>query len=122
MAAPEVTSDRRLHCGVAVFYRNAYVANLVPSWLPALKGVVPKLEAGTQVADVGCGYGHSTIVMAQAFPRSRFWGHAVSERGDYVFGAQAGEQQLSKVALASGFSQVRRALATPFNLILDVKK
>ncbi|MCL4800815.1 MAG: methyltransferase domain-containing protein [Burkholderiales bacterium] len=66
--------DGRLYCGVAAFYRNAYKGSLVSQWLPALDGVVAKLEAGITVADVGCGHGHSSILMAQAFPRSRFYG------------------------------------------------
>jgi SAM-dependent methyltransferase len=66
--------DGRLYCGVASFYRNAYRGSLVPEWLPALEGVVTKLEAGATVADVGCGYGHSTVLMAEAFPQSRFRG------------------------------------------------
>ena len=66
--------DGRLFCGVAAFYRNGYRASLVPEWLPALDGVVQRLEAGIEVADIGCGYGHSTILMAQAFPNSRFYG------------------------------------------------
>lgn len=69
--------DARLHCGVAAFYRNGYKANLVPEWLRALDGVVEKLEAGIEVADIGCGFGHSTILMAKAFPRSRFNGFDV---------------------------------------------
>jgi ubiquinone/menaquinone biosynthesis C-methylase UbiE len=64
----------RLACGVAAFYRNGYRASLVPQWLPALEGVVEKLAAGIDVADVGCGHGHSTLLMAEAFPRSRFHG------------------------------------------------
>ena len=66
--------DGRLYCGVAAFYRNAYRGSLVSEWLPALDGVVEKLAAGAVVADVGCGYGHSTILMAQAIPGSRFHG------------------------------------------------
>lgn len=66
--------DGRLYCGVAAFYRNAYRGSLVSEWLPALDGVVEKLEAGAVVADVGCGYGHSTTLMAQAFPASQFHG------------------------------------------------
>ncbi|HEX6003007.1 MAG TPA: class I SAM-dependent methyltransferase [Burkholderiales bacterium] len=66
--------DARLYCGVAAFYRNAYRGSLLSQWLPALDGVVGRLESGIAVADVGCGYGHSTILMAQAFPRSRFRG------------------------------------------------
>lgn len=72
--------DGRLYCGVAAFYRNAYRGSLVPEWLPALDGVVERLEAGIAVADVGCGYGHSTVLMAQAFPRSRFHGFDVHEQ------------------------------------------
>lgn len=67
--------DGRLVCGVAAFYRNAYRANLVSQWLPALDGVVRKLKAGALVADIGCGHGHSTLLMAQAFPASRFLGY-----------------------------------------------
>ena len=66
--------DERLFCGVAAFYRNAYRATLVPEWLPALDGVVEVLEAGGRVADVGCGHGHSTVLMAEAFPNSEFVG------------------------------------------------
>ncbi len=66
--------DGRLACGVAAFYRNGYSANLVPQWLPALDGVVAQLETGIDVADVGCGHGHSTLLMAKAFPNSRFHG------------------------------------------------
>jgi len=71
----------RLYCGVAAFFRNGYRAHLVQDWLPALNGVIEKLKAGAVVADVGCGHGHSTILMAEAFPNSRFFGfdvHAAS--------------------------------------------
>ena len=60
--------------GVERFFRPGYSVNLVSSWLPALDGVVEKLTAGARVADVGCGHGASTILMAQAFPTSRFTG------------------------------------------------
>jgi 2-polyprenyl-3-methyl-5-hydroxy-6-metoxy-1,4-benzoquinol methylase len=63
-----------LFCGTERFFRPGYNANLVSAWLPALDGVVEKLRQGTQVADVGCGHGASTIVMARAFPNSRFTG------------------------------------------------
>lgn len=67
----------RLHCGVASFYRNAYRSSLIPQWLPALEGVVERLNEGTTVADVGCGHGHSTLLMAESFPHSRFRGFDV---------------------------------------------
>ncbi|MDX6689857.1 MAG: hypothetical protein QOG15_1314 [Solirubrobacteraceae bacterium] len=60
--------------GCERFFRPGYNANLVPAWLPALDGVVEKLEAGAKVADIGCGHGASTILMAQSFPRSTFVG------------------------------------------------
>jgi SAM-dependent methyltransferase len=64
----------RLFEGVAAFYRQGYEAALVQQWLPSLAGVVEKLERGGTVADVGCGFGHSTVIMAKAFPQSRFVG------------------------------------------------
>ena len=66
--------DGDLFCGTELFFRPSYVANLVPSWLPALDGVEEKLRAGARVADIGCGYGASTIVMAKAYPRSQLVG------------------------------------------------
>jgi len=217
--------DSRLHCGVASFYRNGYRSSLVSQWLPALDGVVDKLEAGIAVADVGCGHGHSTVLMAQAFPRSRFHGfdvhadsidqanrhaaetgvaqqasfqvaravdypdrqyglicffdclhdmgdpvavarhaaqvlapdgtvmlvepfaqdgvehnispvarlyyaastticcaHAISEGGQLVLGAQAGEARLAEVFREAGFSRFRHVAETPFNLILEARR
>jgi SAM-dependent methyltransferase len=60
--------------GCEKFFRPGYAASLVSSWIPALDGVKGKLEAGARVADVGCGKGASTILMAQAFPNSQFFG------------------------------------------------
>ncbi len=60
--------------GTERFFRTGYNRHLVKEWLPALENVVPKLERGARVADVGCGHGASTILMAQAFPKSHFHG------------------------------------------------
>jgi 2-polyprenyl-3-methyl-5-hydroxy-6-metoxy-1,4-benzoquinol methylase len=60
--------------GTERFFRAGYNANLVSAWLPALEGVVDKLQRGAEVADVGCGHGASTVLMARAFPNSRFTG------------------------------------------------
>ncbi|KGE02417.1 class I SAM-dependent methyltransferase [Rhizobium sp. YS-1r] len=216
--------DGRLYCGVASFYRNAYKASLVPEWLPSLDGVIDKLKSGALVADIGCGYGHSTVLMAEAFPASHFHGfdthpesvaearkialeagvadrvtfekaraenysgkgydlicffdclhdmgdplaaakhaartlapggtvmlvepfandrvednispvarlyyaastticcaHAISDGGHIVLGAQAGEARLRDVFYKAGFTHFRRAMATPFNLILEAR-
>ena len=64
-----------LFCTVGRFFRPAYQTHLVSSWLPALEGVVEKLERGARVADVGCGHGFSTLFMAKAFPNSTFVGY-----------------------------------------------
>jgi ubiquinone/menaquinone biosynthesis C-methylase UbiE len=216
--------NHRLYCGVAAFYRNAYRGSLVPEWLPALDGVVDRLKAGAKVADVGCGHGHSTILMAEAFPKSTFWAfdtheesivaarenaaeagvadritfevakadsyenrgydlicffdclhdlgwpvdaaahaarslspdgtvtlvepfahdrledntgpiarlyytgstllccqHAISEKGSHVLGAQAGEARLAEIFRKAGFTRFRRAMETPFNMILEAR-
>jgi SAM-dependent methyltransferase len=63
-----------LFCGTARFFRTGYKHHLVQEWLPALDGVVEKLKRGARVADVGCGHGVSTRLMAEAFPNSRFFG------------------------------------------------
>ncbi len=66
--------DGMLYCGCARFFRAGYLQHLVADWLPAIDGAVAALERGAKVADLGCGYGASTVLMAQAFPNSRFHG------------------------------------------------
>jgi hypothetical protein len=80
-----------LFCATGAFFRPGYVNNIVQNWLPALDGVEAKLKSGAKVADVGCGVGFSTLLMAQAFPNSRFVGfdfHAssVQEANRHVAG------------------------------------
>lgn len=95
--------DGRLACGVAAFYRNAYKASLVPEWLPALDEVVDKLKSGARVADIGCGHGHSTVLMAQAFPASEFHGfdnHQKSLDEARTVAAEVGVSERTKFAAA----------------------
>lgn len=216
--------DERVIGGCASFYHNAYRASLLAEWLPTLDGVVEKLEVGAHVADIGCGYGHSTRIMAQAYPASTFLGvdthdasiaearrltentgladrvafqtssasrlpegsfdlacffdclhdlghpvdaaraarqalkpdgtlllvepaagdrveenfntvgrlfyagstmlccaHAISEKGTHVLGAQAGEARLVAVCREAGFSRVRVAARTPFNMLIEAR-
>jgi len=216
--------DHRLFRGTERFFRPGYKGNLVAEWIPALDGVQEKLERGAKVADIGCGHGASTIIMAEAFPKSEFVGfdyheasierarEAASDAGvgdrisfelasakdypgsDYdlvcvfdclhdmgdpvgasahvletlasdgtwmivepfandrveenlnpvgrvfygastvictpaslaqevglALGAQAGEARLSEVLKEGGFTRVRRATETPFNLVLEAK-
>jgi SAM-dependent methyltransferase len=216
--------DHRLFHGTERFFRPGYRGHLVAEWIPALEGVLQKLERGASVADIGCGHGASTLIMAEAFPNSEFYGfdyHAasierareaakeegLSERahfgvasaknypgGDYdlvcvfdclhdmgdpvgasahvfetlapdgawlivepfagdsvqenlnpvgrvfygastvictpaslsqevglALGAQAGEARLAEVIKQGGFSHVRRATETPFNLVLEAR-
>ena len=76
-----------LFCTTGRFFRPGYQNNLVGSWLPTLDGVAAKLESGAKVADVGCGHGFSTIIMAKAFPKSTFVGYDFHPR---LGGAGAG--------------------------------
>ncbi len=66
--------DSALFRGVARFFRSSYVAHLLSEWIPALEGVEARLRAGAVVADVGCGHGVTTVLMARSFPQSRFIG------------------------------------------------
>jgi len=70
-----------IFCAIARFFKPGYSANILQKWLPSLDSVVDKLERGARVADVGCGHGYSTVMMAKAFPNSEFIGfdfHAAS--------------------------------------------
>jgi SAM-dependent methyltransferase len=71
--------EERLFSGIVRLFRPGYAAHLVDEWLPALDGVVDKLRAGATVADVGCGYGASSLIMAQAFERSTFTGFDIHQ-------------------------------------------
>lgn len=100
--------DPSLFEGTERFFRPGYAAHLTANWLPALEGVVQKLERGAVVADVGCGHGASTIIMAQCYPRSRFIGfdsHPPSIERARELAREAGvaDRVTFNVALASEF-------------------
>jgi SAM-dependent methyltransferase len=85
--------DTRVFTGAVRLFRPGYAANLVQTWLPALDGVVDQLSSGASVADVGCGFGASTVIMAEAFPHSTFAGfdyHEASIEGARKAAADAG--------------------------------
>ena len=117
--------DEGLFTGTARFFKPGYVGNIVQSWLPALDGVVSKLEKGGIVADQGCGYGTSTIIMAQAYPNSRFIGfdnHAPSIEAARKAAVEAGvDSRCSfEVATAQDFPGSDYDLITFFDCLHDM--
>jgi SAM-dependent methyltransferase len=93
--------------GTERFFRPGYRSHLVKTWLPALAGVVSKLKAGAKVADVGCGHGASTVIMAEAYPASRFYGfdnHAASITISQERAATAGVADRAKFEQATAKS------------------
>jgi 2-polyprenyl-3-methyl-5-hydroxy-6-metoxy-1,4-benzoquinol methylase len=112
--------------GTERFFRSSYIGNLVQSWLPALDGVVQKLERGARVADVGCGVGASTILMAKAFPASKFVGfdyHAGSIELARKRAAAAGvaERVTFEVAKATDFPGKDYDLVCCFDCLHDME-
>jgi SAM-dependent methyltransferase len=96
--------DHRLFRGTERFFRPGYRAHLVSEWIPALDGVQEKLERGAKVADIGCGHGASTIIMADAFPNSEFFGfdyHEASIERAREAAEQAGVSDRITFAVAS---------------------
>ena len=110
--------------GCERFFRPGYNANLLSAWLPALDGVVQKLEQGATVADVGCGHGSSTILMAKAFPNSRFIGsdyHAGSIETAQQRAREAGIDNVRfEVAPAAGYSGTKYDFVTMFDCLHDM--
>ena len=111
--------------GCERFFRPGYNANLVSAWLPALDGVVAKLERGAAVADIGCGHGASTILMAQAFPASTFVGSDYHEGSITTARQRAAEAGVSdrvrfEVAAASSYSGRGYDLVTMFDCLHDM--
>jgi SAM-dependent methyltransferase len=110
--------------GCERFFRPGYNANLIGAWLPALDGVVEKLERGIRVADVGCGHGVSTLLMAEAFPASTFVGfdyHSGSIETAQQRAAAAGHDNVSfEVASSSAFNGGKYDFVTMFDCLHDM--
>jgi SAM-dependent methyltransferase len=115
-----------MFCAVAKFFRPGYEHNLVQSWLPSLSGVVEKLLRGAHVADIGCGHGHSTLIMARAFPASTFIGYDFHAESIEAANRHRDEQGLSaarvrfEVATAKDFGGERYDLVTSFDSLHDM--
>ena len=111
--------------GCEKFFRPGYVANLVDSWIPALRGVKAKLEAGARVADIGCGKGASTLLMAKAFPKSRFFGFDYHDKSIEAARESAKRQGLAdrisfEVSSAKNFPGTDYDFVTVFDCLHDM--
>lgn len=117
--------DSDLFVGTEKFFRPGYTAHLVNEWIPAMTGIKEKLEAGAKVADVGCGHGASTIIMAKAFPNSQFYGYDNHEASIATAQKKADDAGLSdrvhfSVASASDFPDNDYDLVCFFDCLHDM--
>src|SRR3984885_13517909 len=117
--------DENVFPGCEQFFRPGYIANLVSSWIPALDGVDGKLRAGAVVADIGCGLGASTILLAQHYPNSRIAGSDYHDRSielarKRATGAGVADRVTFEVAGADAFSGSGYDLATTFDCLHDM--
>ena len=114
-----------LFCATGAFFRPGYVNNIVQAWLPALDGVEAKLHAGARVADVGCGVGFSTLLMAEAYPESSFVGYDFHEPSIDEARRHAGEHGLGdrvrfEVATAKDIAEQGFNLITMYDCLHDM--
>jgi SAM-dependent methyltransferase len=117
--------DDSVFHGCEKFFRPGYAANLVSTWIPALEGVEQKLRAGAKVADVGCGKGASTLLMAKAFPNSRFYGfdyHDKSVQAARESAKRAGvaDRVTFEVAAAKGYPGKEYDFVAVFDCLHDM--
>ena len=118
-------NDPDLFIGVEKFFRPGYHAHLTAAWIPALTGIEEKLKTGAKVADVGCGHGASTIIMAQAFPNSTFYGFDNHDKSIETARRKAEEAGLSDrvhfaVANAGDFPDEKYDLIAFFDCLHDM--
>lgn len=118
-------SSSCLFCAVGAFFRPGYVNGIVQSWLPAIDGMVSRLQVGATVADIGCGVGFSTLLMAKAFPNSRFVGYDFHEPSIEQANAHAaahglGDQVRFEAAAAKDIADSGFDLVTMFDCLHDM--
>jgi ubiquinone/menaquinone biosynthesis C-methylase UbiE len=117
--------DDQVFTGCEKFFRPGYLAHLVSEWIPALEGVQSALERGGRVADIGCGHGASTVLMAQAFPSSSFVGSdyhngSIAEAGKRAAEAGVTDRVRFEVAGAQSFGGTGFDLVTSFDCLHDM--
>jgi len=117
--------DHYMFEGCERLFRPGYLANLVQTWIPVLEGVQEKLERGVKVADIGCGHGASTIILAQAFPNSHFYGfdvHPASIERARELAAEAGvgDRVTFEVATGIDYPGVGYDLVAYFDCLHDI--
>ncbi|MCI2420633.1 class I SAM-dependent methyltransferase [Saccharopolyspora sp. K220] len=117
--------DPGLFEGTERFFRQGYVANLVSSWIPALDGVEAKLAAGARVADVGCGHGASTLLLAESYPMSKITGFDYHDRSIDLARKRAADAGLAsrlsfELAAAADFPGTDYDLVTVFDALHDM--
>jgi len=99
-----------LFCGTAKFFKPGYLTNLTESWIPSLEGVEDKLKAGANVADVGCGHGLSTVIMAKEYPNSTFIGYDFHEES-----VEAARKEAAEAGVSNAHFEVADAKIFPGN-------
>ena len=114
-----------LFCATGAFFRPGYVNNIVQSWIPALDGIEPRLQAGAKVADVGCGVGFSTLLMAEAYPASQFVGYdfhapSIEEARRHAVQHGLGDRVRFEVAQAKEIAEDGFDLVTMFDCLHDM--
>jgi len=117
--------DTDVFTGCELFFRPGYLANLASNWIPALDGVVARLVAGGRVADVGCGLGASSVLLAQAYPQARIAGSDYHDRSIELARKRAADAGVAdrvgfEVASAQTFSGCGYDLVTTFDCLHDM--